>query len=358
VRPNKNGAESSRWTGHADSRSLASNSTWGATRSATIQNICCTRVLQVVDELGQLTGEALKLSRDKRRVVDDCIEGVAGRGDRANCMPTMELLSVMRSMLAVVQRLDDELMVMIRDDTVDVFKARSWQSAITSHAQQLRDVLVMLESADERAPTDLVQHITAFRHGLLDFEQKLLGGITAALSGMGEGIQAPQQPPPTNGGRRVFHRIRDACEYSKDARNGRTARGCREARGAGDHRDSRESGRAWSRSRTDLQSCTLSSASREPKEIKLNATDLYEVMSSEGTWYPATIRRLKRNGRYEADLYGGGCVVAYPSVKAQDIRLRRHWVDCSRNRSMHDSCSRNGSRHYSRSRSRCRAKRL
>merc|ERR1712107_408367 len=101
-------------------------------------------------------------------------------------------------------------------------------------------------------------------------------------------------------------------------------------------RDSRESGRAWSRSRTDLQSCTLSSASREPKEIKLNLTDLYEVMSSEGTWYPATIRRLKRNGRYEADLYGGGCVVAYPSVKVQDIRLRRHRVDCSRNRSLHD----------------------
>lgn len=72
----------------------------------------------------------------------------------------------------------------------------------------------------------------------------------------------------------------------------------------------------------DLKSRSPDPAGGDTVKIRLNIEEMYEVRSSVGDWYPATIRRFKCNGRYEADLFGGGVAVLYPNIKREDIRVR------------------------------------
>merc|ERR1712232_1267104 len=59
-------------------------------------------------------------------------------------------------------------------------------------------------------------------------------------------------------------------------------------------------------------------------DIRVKVKGLYEVRSSEGDWYAATILRRRRNGRFEAELFGAGVAMHYPSVEPWEIRrLRR-----------------------------------
>merc|ERR1740121_2822482 len=95
----------------------------------------------------------------------------------------------------------------------------------------------------------------------------------------------------------------------------------------------RGGGEGWEEDRGGRDSCSSRS---EGPHSQLNVPDLYEVKSSEGEWYPATILRAKRNGRYEADLFGGRCAVHYPNIKAKEIRL----VQRSHEEGRHDSRSR------------------
>merc|ERR1712061_117339 len=113
-------------------------------------------------------------------------------------------------------------------------------------------------------------------------------------------------------------------DVRRDSRNIRDVRDARDFRNGRDVRDELDS-RDGCRGKSESQSRSSSLPLSDSNEIQFNMPDLYEVKSSEGPWYPATIRRLKRNGRYEADLFGGGCFVFYPSVKLREIRLRERW---------------------------------
>merc|ERR1740121_2237894 len=103
----------------------------------------------------------------------------------------------------------------------------------------------------------------------------------------------------------------------------------------------RGGGEGWEEDRGGRDSCSSRS---EGPHSQLNVPDLYEVKSSEGEWYPATILRAKRNGRYEADLFGGRCAVHYPNIKAKEIRLvqRSHEEGPAKEQRRHDSRSRGG----------------
>eukprot|EP00971_Amphidinium_carterae_P123529 2446559-Amphidinium_carterae.1 len=61
---------------------------------------------------------------------------------------------------------------------------------------------------------------------------------------------------------------------------------------------------------------------------------MYEVLGSEGDFYPAIITKIRSNGRYAADLYGGGHKVHYPSVKYAEIRRRQRHDRVDRSRSV------------------------
>mmetsp|Transcript_40560 Transcript_40560/g.130412 ORF Transcript_40560/g.130412 Transcript_40560/m.130412 type:complete len:733 (-) Transcript_40560:74-2272(-) len=342
--------------------------------------------MKVLNELGRLNEESLKLSRDKRWL---CAEDEPLDERRSRVGP---LADVMFKIRIVADRLLDEVKVALREGAADASIGRMWQDGISQHAKHADELAHRLESAEGDAP-QLMQWLTRARHGLRDFQQDVLDDLMEALSGVrdeGVGGGARQSSPPPGavargGGGGGAHRddrgpplrgsgggdrsrargepggrdrSRDRGEYRGGAsgyapwpsdgggcggsRNGRDHhRGGGEGGGGGagggsggSRRPSPPMGRdavggSGGRPHGGLgrPSSRSSSGGRVPggetSEVELGVEYMYEVKSSEGPWYLGTIHRLKRDGRYEGDLHGGGCSVHYPSIKRHEIRRAR-----------------------------------
>jgi len=299
------------------------------------------RAMKVLDELSRVNTDALKLSRDKRRVADECLDGTDGG-------VATQLIEAFRAMPDYAAQLEDEVNTATRDGSVERTRSQEWLNATTSHCQRVRDLLDLFERRpDECDAAELTQRLTQARHGLRDFQREVVDEVTEALSGGGGPAPTAPQPPrlvdaPTSGGRNGAHGNRaDSRETIREQRpppgrrpqNGRGPLTAPSTGNSGrlraDSREGGQSGGPGGRRRGQEKQDDSKSRSPPPaggndtEEIRLNVEEVYEVRSSEGDWYPATIRRLKRNGRYEVDLFGGGVAVLYPNVKGQDIRVRR-----------------------------------
>lgn len=328
------------------------------------------RAMKVLDELSRVNTDALKLSRDKRRVADECLDGTDGG-------IATQLIEAFRAMPDYASQLEDEVNTATRDGSVDRVRSQEWLLATTSHCQRVRDLLELFERRpDECDAAELTQRLTQARHGLRDFQREVVDEVTEALSGGGAPAPAAPQPPrlvdaPASGGRPGGQGNRpDSREAIREQRpphgrrpqNGRGGQAVAPSTGnSGRLRaDSREGGqgsgptggRRRGQAQDDSKSRSPEPAGGDTEEIRLNIEEMYEVRSSEGDWYPATIRRLKRNGRFEVDLFGGGVAVLYPNVKRQDIRVRRRARPSTAGHRRGGAASHGDSRDGSRARSR------
>jgi len=337
-------------TEHMDSRDAAP-------RAGNARDRRYGRAMKVLDELSRLNQDALKLSRDKRRIADECIDGAEGDEDGQMGTTAGQLLEVLNSAPEVAQRLEDEVKAAMRDGALEAGRVRTWQGMISAHRQRIQDLMHLLELPEEQDAGEIVQQLTHNRHAFRDFQRDVLDEVTVALSGANNSVRGSrphgmQGDTPRDGrGLRDVRDMRDGSDPRdphrklRDAHDGRGLRDVRDIRDGRDGRDGRDmhdmrdNGRGWV---SDSRSRSSSPPPSDAGEIQLNAPDLYEVKSSEGAWYPATIRRLKRSGRYECDLFGGGCSVLYPNVKPREIRLRRRRGGRSHDRNDRDSRSCDG----------------
>lgn len=346
----------------ADKERADSASTSGAQKPAKTRDRRYGKAMNVLDNLGRLNNDGLKLSRDKRRVVDNCLDAADGDEDGGK---SAGFIDVLKKAPDVAQTLVDEVKVAVEDGAVTASQAETWQTAIDAYKQHLQETGKLLKRPSEDDSSKLVDKLRDLRYKMRDFQREVLDEVSAALSG--------EEPPskillPSHGSRYgTVQRSEEGGSRSEDVPRrdvgddrgpprkggGKDRAGGKDKdrgfgdRGRGGGRDFRggRNGRADRRRRQDSRARGASD-SRSPSYIddgmitEFGVPNVYEIRSSEGDWYPGIITRLKSNGNYEAELIGGGVCISYPSVHRREIRLlprARDWVG-------RDSRSRSGER--------------
>eukprot|EP00929_Paragymnodinium_shiwhaense_P039171 TRINITY_DN2059_c0_g1_i1.p1 TRINITY_DN2059_c0_g1~~TRINITY_DN2059_c0_g1_i1.p1 ORF type:complete len:486 (-),score=140.51 TRINITY_DN2059_c0_g1_i1:84-1487(-) len=275
---------------------------------------------EIVDELSSLNYELLKMTRDKRKVVEDAEEGeqagdVLGVG--------IDLIELLRYGPTATSKLPEEVKSLGTDAA---FKVRAeWSAAAKQQEQRLHDFIALLRKPS--GTEDLLKKLTDIRHGLRDFQMEVLDDVGEALHEFEEAEaakRAKERRKSANGaGENGSSRKRDGAGAGKD--RGRSGRGRARAREEEEEEYEYEEYYDYyyaEESRSPTPQPRRGSRRRRSSRdsIRLGVKGLYEVRSSEGDWYPATILKRKQSGRYDAALFGAGISMLYPSVEPWEIR--------------------------------------
>jgi len=331
----------------------------------------CRRAVKALDAVRKMHADALRLSRNKGRVAQLCTDESA-RGSKPYENSLGPLLQVISGLPEAVQRLHDELAETAKAGS-ELSELGTWKLTLEEHKKRAEEIKELLCNQTTAGIEEIEENLLRARHRFRDLQQQVLDPGLAVLTGgsISKGHSPPRERSPPSTGKNAKGKGKDKGERRRDGKGKDGEKGFANekvsGKGRGSRADSRDTSRRgqggwWSRSHWDYDDWedqdvrgsggsrwsgrTPGSRSRSPGhgrkvastskfrgdslhrlqalDIEIGKENLYEVKSSEGPWYPATILRERRSGRFEACLYGGGCAVHYPSVELSEIRRIEH----------------------------------